>query len=164
VPGADVVLNTQVAHISRVRTIAAEPQVIWAVLADFGSVSTWAAFVDHSCLLESTPEDGPLGLVRRIQLGRNTVLERIVEFDAPRALSYDIEGMPRLVRRLHSRWELQATTGGCTEVMLTTTVDIGPRLPQRLAERVMCRLAAKQCHELIAGLANHVEGRHARIG
>ena len=69
------------ADISRSRTIAARPQAIWDVLADFGAPSSWADDVDHSCVLNHGPDGGPLGTTRRVQVGRNTFVERIVEFD-----------------------------------------------------------------------------------
>lgn len=155
-----MVLDVLVVHISRARTIAAEPQLIWDVLADFGSISAWADFVDHSCLLGPAPGDGKIGLARRIQLGRNTVVERIVEFDPPGALAYDIEGLPRLVRRLRNHWQLRGTAAGFTAVTLTTTVDIGPHLPQRLAEHLLCRVTARQSDQMLAGLAHRVKDGH----
>ena len=157
-----MVLNTVVAHIRRTRTIAAEPQLIWAVLADFGSISAWADSVDHSCLLGSTTgDDAPIGLARRIQIGRNTVVERIVEFDPPHSLAYNIEGLPRLMGRLTNRWELRSTKIGFAAVTLTTTVEIGRRPPQKLTERILCRVTAKQSDGLLAGLVNHLEDTSA---
>ncbi len=44
-------LNALAADTRRLRTIAAEPQAIWDVIADFGAISSWADIVDHSCLL-----------------------------------------------------------------------------------------------------------------
>jgi uncharacterized protein YndB with AHSA1/START domain len=37
-----------VAQIDRTRTIAAAPQEVWEVLADFGALSTWVERADHS--------------------------------------------------------------------------------------------------------------------
>ena len=87
-------LDGVVAVISRSRTIAAEPQAIWDVLADFGSISSWADNVDHSCLLSPATEGIAVGTTRRVQVGRNTLVERITEFDPPTTLAYDIEGLP----------------------------------------------------------------------
>ncbi|CAN5621765.1 SRPBCC family protein [soil metagenome] len=145
------------ASISRARTFAADPQKIWDVLADFGAISTWAARVDHSCLLGPAPDEGSIGVARRLQVGRNTLIERIVEFEAPHRLAYDIEGLPRAAGRLRNHWELRAMAPGLTAVTLTSTVDIGSSPPARLAERVVCRVAAKQSDELLTGLAASVE-------
>jgi Polyketide cyclase / dehydrase and lipid transport len=150
-----------VAEIRRTRTIAARTQEIWDVLADFGSISSWAPNADHSCILYAGPDGGPIGTARRIQVKRDTLVERITEFDPPRALGYDIEGLPRRVRRLSNRWTLAAGAGHSTVVTLTSTVDIGPRPAQNLAERVLCRFLAKQSDSMLAGLANRLE--HARV-
>jgi uncharacterized protein YndB with AHSA1/START domain len=153
-------LNGPVATIRRTRTVAAEPQAIWDVLADFGAVSSWADFVDHSCLLEHGADGEAVGSSRRVQLGRSTVVERITEFDPPQTLGYDIEGLPRLVRHLRSGWTLRPITSGFTEVTLTNTVDIGSNPVQRLAERVFGRVSVKQLDLLLAGLAKRVECHH----
>lgn len=142
------------------RTVAADPPRIWEVLADFGAVSSWAEFVDHSCLLGHSADGGPVGASRRIQLGRNTLVERITEFDPPTTLGYDVEGLPRRVRRLRSRWTLRPTAPGFTEVTLASTVEIGSNPVQRLAERIFGRATVKQLDLLLAGLAKKVEDRN----
>ena len=149
------------ADIHRTRTIAARAQEIWDVLADFGSLSSWAPNAEHSCILSSGPDGGPVGTARRVQLKRDALVERITEFDPPRALAYDIEGLPRRLRRVTNRWTLAASAPGSTVVTLTSTLDIGPRPPQRLAERVLCRFLARQSDSMLAGLANRLE--NARV-
>ena len=72
------------AEIARSRTVAAEPKEVWDVLADFGSLSSWAANVDHSCVLFAGPDHGPVGTTRRVQLKRDALVERITEFTPPR--------------------------------------------------------------------------------
>jgi hypothetical protein len=153
-------LNEPVAEIRRRRTVAAEPQAIWDVLADFGAVSSWADFVDHSCLLEHGADGGAVGTSRRVQLGRSTLVERITEFDPPQALAYDIEGLPRLIRHLCSGWILRPIATGFTEVTLTNTVEFGSNPVQRVAARVFGRVSVKQLDLLLAGLAKRVESHH----
>lgn len=142
------------AAISRARTISAEPQEIWAVLADFGAISAWADNVDHSCLL--TPHDDPVGTARRLQVGRNTLVERITEFDPPRALSYAITGLPPRLRSVVNRWTL-TPADGATVVTLTSTVEVDTRLFPRVAEALFARVMAKQSESLLDGLANRWE-------
>jgi len=149
-----------VAEIRRSRTIAAEAQAIWDVLADFGAVSSWVDFVDHSCLLSPATEDIGVGASRRVQLGRDTLVERITEFDPPHTLGYDVGGLSRQVRHLHSSWTLRPTAPGFTEVTLASAVEIGSNAMQRLAERIFGRITVKQLDLLLAGLANEVEGAH----
>lgn len=150
------------AQIRRTRSLAAQPQAAWDVLADFGSISSWAANVDHSCMLDHerpAPDSATgeqIGASRRIQVGRNAVVERITEFDPPHTLGYDIEGLPRRLRRVHARWALTPEDSR-TRVTLTSTVDIGSNPIQRLAEYAVCRLMAKQSDALLAGLARRLE-------
>ncbi|MGX9789702.1 SRPBCC family protein [Mycobacterium sp. MMS18-G62] len=152
-------LNAVVVANCRSRTIAAEPQAIWDVLADFGSVSSWADFVDHSCLLTPAADGIAVGTARRVQLGRNTLVERITEFDPPSALAYHVEGLPHLFGRVTSRWTLRPSPGG-TVVTLTNTVDIGANPLQRLAERLVGLASTKRLDALLAGLNHRLESFH----
>lgn len=147
---------SKVAEIQRTRVIAAPAQEVWDVLADFGAISAWAGNVDHSCILFSGADGGPVGTARRVQVKRDALVERITEFDPPRALAYDIEGLPRRLRRVTNRWTLEPGADDCP-VRLTSTVEIGPRPLQRLAERALCRFLARQSDVMLAGLANRLE-------
>ncbi|MGZ4529524.1 MAG: SRPBCC family protein [Mycobacterium sp.] len=152
------------ADIHRTRTIAARVGDIWETLADFGSISSWAGNVDHSCILFSGPDGGPVGTARRVQVGRDALVERITEFDPPRALGYDIDGLPSRLRRVSNRWTLEPAAGesaSTTLVTLTSTVEIGPHATQKLAEQVLCRFLARQSEAMLAGLANRLE--HAGV-
>ena len=142
---------------SRTRIIAAPPRAVWDVLADFGSISSWAGNVDHSCVLEHGPDESPVGTSRRVQVGRNTLVERITEFDAPTALGYTIEGLPRRLRRLTNRWQVRPAGEARTEVTLTSTVEIGDNLLARGVETVIGRAMAKQSDAMLTGLAQEVE-------
>lgn len=142
------------ATIERIRTIAAPIEEIWDVLADFGGISEWADNVEHSCILVSRAK--PLGTARRLQVGRDTLVETITEFDPPHTLAYHIEGLPKQLGELSNRWTLRSA-GNSTTVTLTSTVEIGSRVDQQLAERVMCRMLAKQSDSMLAGLADRLE-------
>jgi carbon monoxide dehydrogenase subunit G len=155
-----MVFDVGVANISRSRTIPAAPQAIWDVLADFGALSSWADGADHSCVLNRGPDGAPLGTTRRVQVGRNTVVERITDFDAPTTLAYNIEGLPKRLRKAVNRWTL-SPAGDSTLVTLTSTVEVGSGPPARLAERVMLRFMAKQSDTMLAGLARRLEKTHA---
>jgi Polyketide cyclase / dehydrase and lipid transport len=150
-----------VADIHRSRSIAARPQQIWDVLADLGSISNWADNVDHSCILRSGADGARVGTARRVQVKRDALVERITAFDPPRALAYDIEGLPSLVRRVTNRWTLAPAPSGSAVVTLTSAVEIGSRPAQKLAERVLCRFLARQSDVMLAGLANRLE--NARV-
>jgi uncharacterized protein YndB with AHSA1/START domain len=150
-----------VAEIHRSRSIAAPAQKIWAVLADFGALSSWADNADHSCILFRGADGGPIGTARRVQVKREALVEQITEFDPPHALSYDIEGLPRALRRVTNRWTLTPGESDSTVVTLTSTVEIGSRPPQQLAEHALCRFLARQSDSMLAGLATRLESAHA---
>ena len=145
------------AYTHRSRTIAAAAHEIWDVLADFGSISAWADNVDHSCILTHGPDGQPQGTTRRIQVGRNTLVERITEFDPPDALAYDIEGLPK-----------PPAPGGQP---LDAAPDAGRHrghVDQHRRNRLspnrnnspnasLCRVLARQSDVMLAGLANRME-------
>jgi len=143
-----------VAEIDRRRSIAADPKAVWAVLADFGAISTWADNIEHSCILNHGSE--PVGTTRRVQIGRNALVEQITEYDDMRVLAYDVDGLPKRLRRFNNRWTLQAGHAG-TLVTLTSTVDIGSGPIQKLAEQAACRVQRRQSDIMLAGLAHRLE-------
>ena len=144
-----------VADIDRNRRIAADPEAVWDVLADFGSISSWADNIDHSCILNQGSE--PIGTTRRVQIGRNALVETITQFDTTRALAYDVEGLPKHVRRFNNRWSLRPVAYGGTIVTLTSTVEIGSGPIRALAERAVCRVQVRQSDIMLAGLADRLE-------
>jgi hypothetical protein len=144
-----------VAAIDRSWTVAADPQSVWDVLADFGSISAWADNIDHSCILNQGDE--PLGTTRRVQIGRNALVETITEFDPTWALAYDVDGLPKRVRRFTNRWSLRRVANGDTAVTLTSTVEIGSGAVRKLAERAVCRIQTRQSDIMLAGLAHRLE-------
>jgi hypothetical protein len=143
-----------VSEVHRNRTIVADPQAVWAVLADFGAISSWADNIDHSCVLIQGSE--PVGTTRRVQIGRNALVEQITEYDEMRALAYDVEGLPKRLRRFNNRWSLRPADDG-TVVTLTSTVEIGSGPIHKLAERAVCRVQARQSDVMLAGLAHRLE-------
>jgi carbon monoxide dehydrogenase subunit G len=143
-----------VAEIDRRLAIAADPKAVWAVLADFGAISSWADNIDHSCVLIQGSE--PVGTTRRVQIGRNALVEQITEYDEMRALAYDVEGLPKRLRRFNNRWSLRPADAG-TVVTLTSTAEIGSGPIHKLAERAVCRVQARQSEIMLAGLAHRLE-------
>lgn len=151
-------LDDGVAQIRRSRTVAATPEAVWGVLADFGALSSWAKNVDHSCLLEHGEAGAGIGTSRRVQVGRNTIVERITELNEPTTLGYDVEGLPRLAGRVNNTWTVAPAGPASAAVTLTTTVGIGTNPVARLAERTLCRFLAKESDALLAGLTARMEG------
>ena len=134
--------------------IARPADEVWAVLADFGGISRWAPNVDHSCL--TTEQDEGEGAVRRVQVGRNALLERVVAWEPGRRLAYTIGGLPPFVRSVTNTWEL-AASGASTTVTLTSRIDAGPRPPQQLIARVLGRVLARTSRQMLAGLTTDLE-------
>ncbi len=146
------------ATVTRSRTIARPREEVWAALADFGDIAAWADNADHSCLLGASgaPTVG-VGVTRRVQAGRITLVERVVRWDEPEALAYAIDGLPPVIRSVTNEWRL-VPTGGPTQVSLTTRVDCGPRPPQKLIARIAARRLAKASETMLSGLASTLEG------
>lgn len=134
--------------------IDASGEAVWAALADFGAIGRWAPNVDHSSLASHAP-DG-VGAVRRVQVGRNALLERIVTWHPGESLSYEIEGLPPVVHSVVNRWDV-ADEGGLTVATLTSQIEPGPRPPHQVAARVVGRVLGKASREMLAGLKSHVE-------
>ena len=132
--------------------MAATPQAVWGVLADFGSLSSWSRNVDHSCLLEHGADGVGVGTSRRVQVGRNTLVERVTDCVPTDTLGYAIEGLTRRLHRVANRWTLKPEAPGFTAVTVTTTVEIGTNPVARVAERALCRLMTKQSDAMLAGL------------
>jgi carbon monoxide dehydrogenase subunit G len=143
-----------VSEVHRSRTIAADPQAVWNVLADFGAISSWADNIDHSCILNHGSE--PVGTTRRVQIGRNALVEQITQYDDMHSLSYDLAGLPKRLRRFNNRWSLRPGNDG-TVVTLSSTVEIGSGPIQKLAEQVVCRVQIRQSDIMLAGLAHRLE-------
>ncbi len=135
-------------------SIARSPDHVWAALADFGGISRWAPNVDHSCLATERCEG--VGTMRRVQVGRTALLERVVEWQPGERLAYSIEGLPAVVRSVTNTWQVEGA-GSATTVTLTSAVDAGPRPPQQLIARVVGKSLVKASREMLAGLRTHLE-------
>ena len=126
---------------------------VWDSLADFGEIVRWAPNVDHSCLLSAQTEG--VGTVRRIQAGRRTLVERVVEWVPGERLGYVIEGLPAAVRSLQSTWHLDGQSSR-TVVSLTSRIDMGSRPPQKLAAKGLARRLSKASNQMLDGLDRRV--------
>lgn len=144
------------ADVSRSRTIAATPESIWEVLADFGALSVWAEGVDHSCVIGTGEDTDPLGMTRRVQVGRDTLVETITAFAPPRLLTYEISGLPPMLSA-SNRWNLVPDGNRRTTVTLTTSVWMKPHPLRPIVERVLARLIAKRSEPLLNSLAKYIE-------
>jgi len=142
--------------VERTALIEAPVGVVWGVLADFASISAWAANVDHSCLL--TEQSSGIDTVRRIQTGRTTLRETVETWEPETELSYRIDGLPSVVISIKNTWRLDAA-GDSTNVTLTSDINCGPRPPQQLIAKVVGRQLAAASEQMIAGLTTTCEAQ-----
>ena len=134
--------------------VPASPDAIWAVLADFAEISGWASNVDHSCLMSNQIEG--VGMVRRIQSGRTTVVETVTRWEPGVELSYALTGLPAVIRSLTNTWTfepLSDASSTSTTVTLTTEVDVGSRPPQKGIAKIVGRKLGQASDAMLAGLA-----------
>lgn len=142
------------ATVTKSTTVPASVNAVWAVLADFASISAWAPNVDHACLL-SEQTDG-VGTVRRIQAGRTTVVETVEQWEPGASLRYSITGLPPVIRSVTNTWSLTAG-GDATAVTLTTEVDAGPRPPQQGIAKLVGRKLGQASDAMLAGLTEQFQ-------
>ncbi len=142
---------------SRTRQLAAPPEAVWAVLAEFDRIAEWAPNVDHSCAL--TDQRDGIGAVRRVQVGRPALLETVVAWEPNVRLAYRLDGLPVPARigtvTVTNEWRLEPSGGGTT-VTVTSTVDAGRRPPQQLVARLVARKVADESDTMLDGLATHL--------
>lgn len=146
------------ATVTRSATIPASADAVWAMLADFAAISQWASNVDHSCLLSDQTEG--VGMVRRIQTGRTTVVETVEHWNPGVSLRYAITGLPPVIRSVTNTWTLAPADGAAafprTTITLTTEIDAGTRPPQQGIAKVVGRKLGQASDEMLAGLAAHL--------
>jgi ribosome-associated toxin RatA of RatAB toxin-antitoxin module len=138
--------------VTRTAVLPATPDEVWAVLADFESISSWADFVDHSSLLTEQTED--VGMTRRIQMGRTTVVETVTSWDPGVTLSYEITGLPPVIRSVTNTWRLGAS-GEDTMAWVETHIRTGPRPPQKAIAKAVGKRLANSSVEMLEGLNAH---------
>jgi len=144
------------ATVTKTATIPASTTDVWAVLADYAGISGWAPNVDHSCLLSEQTEG--VGMVRRNQVGRNTVVETVLIYDPVDTLSYSITGLPPVIKSVSNTWHLEAM-GEQTTATLTTEIDTGPRPPQKAIAKAVGRTMGAASDQMLAGLTAHFADR-----
>ena len=143
--------------VTRTALIATSCDEVWAVLADFESISTWADFVDHSSLL--TEQTAGVGMTRRIQIGRSTVVETVSAWEPGVTFTYDITGLPPVIKSVTNTWRLGAS-GDATMVWIVTDVDTGPRPPQLAIAKGVARRLAKSSVQMLHGLNAYLLEEH----
>jgi uncharacterized protein YndB with AHSA1/START domain len=128
--------------------------MVWKALADFDAISQWAPGVDHSSSASENHEGD--GAVRRVQLGRIALLERVVDWQPDERLSYTITGLPAAAGTVATTWTLAPQDGGTlTTVSTSISPPTGP--PGRVVSRALARRMGAAATGMLNGLANHLE-------
>jgi hypothetical protein len=151
-PSADVV------HVHRSRHLPHDADQVWEVLARFGRIGDWAPKVAHSTL--TTERSEGVGTARRVQVGRQALIETVTIWEPGRTLAYAIEGLPPLVEGVTNRWDLGVDPVG-TFVTLTSIIDPGSSPKGKLGARALRLPLGKASEGMLDGLADHL-GRGAR--
>jgi uncharacterized protein YndB with AHSA1/START domain len=139
--------------LERSTTVAAPPERVWEVLADFGAIATWVPMIQHSCLLSE--QTAHPGTVRRVQLARQTLVERVVVWRPSQELAYDIEGLPPIVGTARNTWRLTPVDDGTrpsARVVLTTEIDTGRNPVKALVAKKVLERMALATELMLAGL------------
>lgn len=142
---------TAIATVVRSRTVVASPDDVWSVLARFDRIAEWAPSVGHSEAMTEPPVG--VGSARRVQVGRLTLVETIVEWASEQAVAYTLEGLPPFVAEATNRWTLEPAGPERTTVTLTAEITPGPKPPMRLAVAVLGRVIARGNDQLLDGMA-----------
>ncbi len=133
---------------------SADPGAVWAVLADYFRLATWASQIDHSSAMTATPS-GP-GACRRVQVGSAVLLETVTDWETESVMAYDATGLPPVVRRFENRWTLTPDGDG-TAIELVGTLEPGPRPPMKVAVKAIARRVLKTNQSLVDDLVAAVE-------
>jgi carbon monoxide dehydrogenase subunit G len=143
-------------EIARTGRVDAPPATVWSVLAEFDRIVEWAPNVGHSSYLTAKQEG--IGAARRAQAGSMTLVETVTMWEPERVLGYTIAGLPPVVKRVETRWEL-AADGEATIVTVTSNVTPGDRPPMKLAAKPVARRLGAANQTMLDGLADAAESR-----
>lgn len=148
--------SPELVHVQRSRHLRHDPAAIWAVLARFDRIVDWAPKVGHSAL--TTEQAEGVGTARRVQVGRQALIETVTIWEPERTLAYEIAGLPPLVAGVTNRWDLAADTGGRTFVTMTSVIDPGPGAKGKVGARVLRLPLGQAGDSMLDGLAAHLDG------
>ncbi len=140
-------------HVRRTRLVPAPREAVWDALAAFDRIVDWAPQVTHSAATTEAVEG--VGAARRVQVGRQVLIETVTTWDPPATLAYRIDGLPPIVAGATNRWNLATARGG-TLVSLTSLIDDGGTRRGRAASRVVGRVMAKASDGMLDGIAAYL--------
>ncbi len=141
-------------------TISAPPEVVWATLADIGSIYVWNPGVVHS--EQTTTGAVNVGARRRCDLGgKNYLNEEVIEFVKPHKLTIRITDTNLPFKTADIRFRLEGQ-GNETTVTVSPIYDLKFGWLGRLLDSLMVRRQyRKGMRGLLTGLKNHIESHDA---
>jgi hypothetical protein len=89
-----------------------------------------------------------------------TLLETITEWVEGETLSYDISGLPPVIRSLNNTWTLE-DVGPETLITLTTRVQVAAGPLGNLLSRVAAKALSRNFRQLLDGLSAHLDEGNA---
>ncbi len=91
--------------------IAAPPEKVWEVLADYPNVYQWVPYIKHS--RATTAHTSGIGAGRACQIpGFGETDERVIEWDEGRSFRYEIQSSGGPIKRASNRWTVRKEAGG----------------------------------------------------
>jgi hypothetical protein len=141
--------------VQRSRHLPVSAEAVWGVLARFGEIRAWAPKVTHSVL--TTEQAEGVGTARRVQVGRQALIETVTLWEPNRTLAYGITGLPPVVEGVTNRWDLGADPDG-TFVTLTSVIAPGPSPKGKVAARLLRLPLGRASDGMLDGLAAHLDG------
>lgn len=135
-------------HVEAEGTTSAAPSAVWALVADVESYCRWGPW--SAACYDSNGDGGArgVGAIRRLKLGRTTVVERVDEVDPQRRLVYRVvKGMP--VRNYRAEVTITPTAEGAK---VQWSADWDRTLAGRLVQRRLRSLYPQVVQDLIAAV------------
>jgi uncharacterized protein YndB with AHSA1/START domain len=133
-------------HVEAEGTTSAAPGAVWALVADVESYCRWGPWSTACHDGNGDGLGGGVGAIRRLKLGRTTVVERVEEVDPQRRLVYRVvKGMP--VRNYRAEVSIAPTAEGAR---VHWSADWDRTLAGRLVQRRLRSLYPQVVQDLIS--------------
>ena len=149
----------ELVHVHRSRHLPHDPEEVWTVLAGFDRIADWAPKVAHSTM--TTEQREGIGTARRVQVGRQALIETVTIWEPDRTLAYAITGLPPIVEGVTNRWDLGVDPVG-TFVTLTSIIAAGSSPKGKVGARALRLPLGKASDGMLDGLAAHLAGGAGR--
>ena len=141
-------------------TINAPTEDVWAILADFPSISMWVPMIQHSCLI--TQATSGVGAARRVQIAQQALIETVTVWEPQRRLAYTIEGMPPIVGIATTTWTLQPSPKG-TRVTISTEIPSSRNPAKRFAAAKALERMSLAARLMTTGLRQEAATRGKKV-